>query len=220
MDRHRRRTAGWATVRFEKDSFGAALRAGRERRKVPIARIVEKTKTNPELWRALEDNDLSRWPTRLYARNLIRQYAEEVGLDPDELVNEFCRLFPHGDRRVEGLLRDQAGIIGHRLEWSGELPGTERRDRRAEGTLQPQQPPRLQRTRAGWLVAAAIDCSIVIAASGTTAVAFGLDPWRTLGVCALACHTIGVAMTGRTAGASIGDWLLKRTLVPGRLQDC
>jgi hypothetical protein len=176
-------------VRFEKDSFGATLRAGRERRKVPIAQLVEATKANPEIWRALEDNDLSRWPTRIYARSLIRQYAEHVGLDPEELVNEFCRLFPHGDRRSETLLRDQASLIGHRLVWQGELPRTETHDRRADGTLEPLPSRGLQRMRAGWLLAAALDCSLVLAASGTLAVAFRMDGWRSLGLCAVVCHT-------------------------------
>ena len=207
-------------VRFEKDSFGAALRAGRERRKVSLAQLVEATKANPELWQALEENDLSRWPTRIYARSLIRQYAEHVGLDPEELVNEFCRLFPHGDRRADTLLRDQASLIGHRFVWQGELPPTEPHDRRSDGTLEHPPSRGLQRIRAGWLLAAALDFSLVLAASGTMAVTFGMDGWRSLGLCAVGCHTIGVAMTGRTAGAYIGDWLVRRALVPSRLQDC
>jgi hypothetical protein len=187
---------------------------------VSLAQLVEATKANPEIWKALEDNDLSRWPTRIYARSLIRQYAEHVGLDPEELVNEFCRLFPHGDRRAENLLRDQASLIGHRLVWQGELPQTEHEDRRADGTIEHPPSRGLQRVRAGWLLAAALDFSLVLAASGTIAVTFNMDGWRSLGLCAVACHTIGVAMTGRTAGAYIGDWLVRRALVPSRLQDC
>jgi hypothetical protein len=146
-------------VRFEKETFGRALRAGRERRKVPLAQIIEKTKVSPELWRALEEDDLSRWPTRIYARSLIRQYAEEVGLDPEELVNEFCRLFPHGDRRADTLLRGHAGLVGHDLDWRSDPVGGEPPKRRAADHARAcstsasccrsrtQRPPRSRSTR-------------------------------------------------------------------------
>jgi hypothetical protein len=198
-------------VKFEKESFGTALRAGRERRRVPLAKIVEETKANPELWMALEENDLSKWPTRIYARSLIRQYAEHVGLDPEELVNEFCRLFPQGDRRADGLLREQAGLIGHRLVWREELAPNDG-DRRADAAPEPMVRRSLLRVRAGWLVAAALDFSIVLAAAGTIAVALGIDGWRALGMCALAYYTVGVARTGRTGGALISEWLARRAL--------
>lgn len=199
-------------MRFEKESFGAALRAGRERRKIPLAKIAETTKANPELWKALEENDLSNWPTRIYARSLIRQYAEQVGLDPDELVNEFCRLFPHGDRRADGLIREQAGLIGHRLVWRDELPAAAAAERRADAAPQPPTRGPLFRVRAGWLLAAALDFSIVMGVSGTMAVLFGMDGWRALGMCALAYYTICVARTGRTVGTLVGEWLVKRAL--------
>jgi hypothetical protein len=198
-------------VKFEKESFGTALRAGRERRKIPLAKIVEETKTNPELWKALEENDFSKWPTRIYARNLIRQYAEQVGLDPEELVNEFCRLFPQGDRRADGLLREQAGLIGHRLVWREELTPNER-NRRSDATDEPAARGLLFRMRAGWLAAAALDLSIVVAVSGIMAAVFGIDGWRTLSVCALAYYTAAVARTGRTGGALISEWLIRRAI--------
>jgi Helix-turn-helix domain len=83
-------------VRLEKVSFGPVLRAARERRGVTLEQLARETKLSAELWEGLEDNDLSRWPTRLFARSCVRDYAIRAGLDADEVVNEFCRLFPSG----------------------------------------------------------------------------------------------------------------------------
>ena len=69
---------------------------------VTLRQLAAETKLSVELWEALEDSNLARWPTRIFARSYVRDYAERVGLDPDEVVNEFCRLFPEwGDRRAE-----------------------------------------------------------------------------------------------------------------------
>jgi hypothetical protein len=121
-------------MRLEKDSFGRVLRASRERCNISLAQLSAQTKVSPEIWMALEENDFSRWPTRLYARSLIRQYAKRVGLDAEDLVNEFCRLFPQGDRRTESLMRECAAVFGHHLDWRQELlPTHAERDRRSNG---------------------------------------------------------------------------------------
>jgi hypothetical protein len=102
---------------MHKESFGPVLRAGRERRRVSLADLCRETKVRPEIWEALEANDLAAWPNGIYARSLIRQYAERVDLDPEALVNEFCRLFPNGDRRAEPLFREYAAIVAHDLAY-------------------------------------------------------------------------------------------------------
>jgi len=104
-----------ASLRMHKESFGPVLRAGRERRCVSLEVLCRETKVRPEIWEALEANDLAAWPAGIYARSLIRQYAERVDLDPEALVNEFCRLFPNGDRRAEPLFREYAAIVAHEL---------------------------------------------------------------------------------------------------------
>ena len=71
------------------------------------------TKVSADLWDGLERNDFSRWPSGIFARAFIRDYARAVGLDSDEVVDEFCRLFPIGDRRASRLIKAQAELIGH-----------------------------------------------------------------------------------------------------------
>jgi hypothetical protein len=63
--------------------------------------------------RGFAKNDFSRWPEGIYARAYIRQYAYAIGVDPDSTVDEFCRWYPQGDRRLERTVRGQAEIVGH-----------------------------------------------------------------------------------------------------------
>jgi transcriptional regulator with XRE-family HTH domain len=129
-------------MRLERDSFGRVLRAYRERRNISLAQLSQETKVSPQIWMDLEENDFSRWPTRIYARSWIRQYATRVGLDPEELVNEFCRLFQNGDRRTETLLRECAAVLGHQLDWRQELlPAHTEGDRRSDSRRAEVVPP-------------------------------------------------------------------------------
>ncbi len=105
---------------MSRDAFGPNLRRVRVHRGIALERIVVSTQIPQDLLEGLEQNDFSRWPTGIYARAYVRQYAEAIGLDPDSVVNDFCRWFPHGDRRAERLLREQAAIVGHELVWRDE----------------------------------------------------------------------------------------------------
>jgi len=108
----------------ESDTFGPRLRAERERRGISIDTIASVTKVGGDLWDGLERNDFSRWPSGIFARAFVRDYARAIGLDADEVVDEFCRLFPHGDRRASRLIQAQAQLIGHHLAYaeSGAIP--------------------------------------------------------------------------------------------------
>jgi transcriptional regulator with XRE-family HTH domain len=97
----------------ERDTFGPRLRRERERRGISLETLASRTKVSVELWQGFEANDFSRWPNGLFARAFVRDYAKAVGLDPDEIVDDFCRLFPYGDRRSVPVIQAQAEIIGH-----------------------------------------------------------------------------------------------------------
>ena len=86
--------------------------------------IASVTKVGGDLWEGLERNDFARWPSGIFARAFVRDYARAIGLDSDETVDEFCRLFPLGDRRASRLIQAQAQLIGHHLAFaeSGALP--------------------------------------------------------------------------------------------------
>jgi transcriptional regulator with XRE-family HTH domain len=97
----------------ERDTFGPRLRRERERRGISLETISAVTNVSIELWKGFEENDFSRWPKGLFARAFVRDYAKAVGLNADEIVDDFCRLFPVGDRRALPIIRDQARLIGH-----------------------------------------------------------------------------------------------------------
>lgn len=97
----------------EQDTFGPRLRRERERRGISLDTIVTRTNVSRELWQGFESNDFSRWPNGIFARAFVRDYAKAVGLDPNEVVEDFCRLFPVGDRRAIPTIRAQAELIGH-----------------------------------------------------------------------------------------------------------
>ena len=98
----------------DRDTFGPRLRSERERRGISIETIVTVTKVGADLWLGLERNDFSKWPSGIFARAFVRDYAKAVGLDADDIVDEFCRLFPQGDRRAARIIKAQAEIIGHK----------------------------------------------------------------------------------------------------------
>lgn len=100
----------------ERETFGPRLRRERERRGISLDTVAARTNVSTELWLGLESNDFSKWPGGLFARAFVRDYARVVGLDADELVDDFCRLYPVGDRRALPKLRAQAELIGHELK--------------------------------------------------------------------------------------------------------
>jgi hypothetical protein len=95
------------------ETFIARLRRHRERNRISLDDIVSETRIKREQLEAFERCDLTVWPRGIYARAWIRGYASVIGLDPIDTVDEFCKLFPQGDRRAEGTFRDFAAIIAH-----------------------------------------------------------------------------------------------------------
>jgi transcriptional regulator with XRE-family HTH domain len=131
----------------EQDTFGPRLRRERERRGISLETIALLTNVSVELWIGLESNDLSKWPRGLYARAFVRDYAQAIGLDASEVVDDFCRLFPVGDRRVNSILRGQAELIGHESAYADDpalIPGGVDRRQAAEAQA-PEQPAPVRR---------------------------------------------------------------------------
>ena len=112
------------------DAFVVRLRRHRERHRMSLVDIAATTRIRRELLEALERNDLAEWPRGVYARAWMRAYASVVGLDPVDTVDEFCRLFPHGDRRTGGTLQAIAAIVAHPSEYRDEFSHGEDRRRR------------------------------------------------------------------------------------------
>ncbi len=76
------------------ESFGPRLRRERERRGIALERVAGITKVSASLFEAMERNDVSRWPGGIFRRSFMRAYAEALGLDAEQTVAEFLRVFP------------------------------------------------------------------------------------------------------------------------------
>ena len=111
----------------DQEAFTTYLRRHRQRSGMTLPGLAAATRIRIELLDGLERNDLEGWPRGLYARAYVRDYATAVGLDPEETVDEFCRLFPHGDRRGHATMEDIASIVATVGEFKDEFPHTERR---------------------------------------------------------------------------------------------
>jgi helix-turn-helix protein len=195
----------------ERDTFGPRLRSERERRGISIETIVTVTKVGADLWLGLERNDFSKWPSGIFARAFVRDYAKAVGLDADDVVDEFCRLFPQGDRRATRIIKAHAEMIGHTpgaLDDPALMPRG--RDRRS-AAYEKKDKARSRRLRlAPRTVAAAIDvaCTACLAALGPVLTGAGF--WASAGVGAIVYYSLSTILTGATLGTHAVDFLRQR----------
>lgn len=193
------------------ERFGPTLRRIREQRGISLEQVAEATNVDLELWAALERNDFSRWPSGIFARAFVREYARHVGIDPESTVDEFCRHFPQGDRRRERLIRAEAALLGVSSEWHDDMApaGRERRRQVRETAMDPERAARqsllVRRSR---LVAAALDLVLVGTGGALVARLTGEPLFPVVGGMALVYHAVGVIVFGATAGSAIlAAWL-------------
>jgi transcriptional regulator with XRE-family HTH domain len=123
---------------MSREAFGPTLRRQRLRQGVTLEQIAQESHIAVELLAALEVNDLSAWPSGIYARAYVRQYAYAVGLEPEDIVDEFCRYFPQGERRARPTILEHAAIVGHDTTRTDQLPPQlQGIDRRSAGGAPP-----------------------------------------------------------------------------------
>lgn len=87
----------------ERAAFGEELQRTRERRGLSLDDMAARTKISGSLFAGLERGDLSRWPSGIFRRAFVRAYAQAVGLDPEETVARFRRVYPDLDGVVPQL---------------------------------------------------------------------------------------------------------------------
>jgi transcriptional regulator with XRE-family HTH domain len=195
----------------DRDTFGPRLRSERERRGISLETIAVVTNVSIDLWQGLERNDFSRWPTGLFARAFVRDYAKALGLDADEVVDEFCRLFPTGDRRADRLIRAQAELIGHDPEYRDEarmIPGgVDRRSAAREASAEAHA-RRMRLAPRGF--AAAIDTAVVVSAASLVTLVSPAAFWTTLSTTALVYYGASTIVTGASLGMRLTELLQQR----------
>ena len=73
-------------------SFGTRLRQQRERHGIELAAIAEQTKIKLSLLQELERDNLKHWPTGIFRRSWVRNYARAIGANEDAVVQLTCNL--------------------------------------------------------------------------------------------------------------------------------
>ena len=181
------------------------LRAARERKGVTLRQLAAETKLSVELWEGLEESNLARWPKRVFARSYVRDYALRVGLDADEVVNEFCRLFPEwGDRRAERVIREKAQIIAHDLDWE-DLPSPE--NRRLSDRIAGAAPGFVSRHRTR-ILGVTLDTSAMLGL-GFGGTFLGLSFWASTAMMAISYSMLSTAFAGRSFGIVAAEGIFK-----------
>ena len=124
------------------EMFVTRLRRHRMRNRVSIEEIAANLRIRPELLEALEKNDLTGWPaacTRAPGSAPTRSPSISIPIDT---VDEFCRLFPQGDRRTGGTIQEIASIVASSSEYRDEFS-------HVEGRRSTDQPFRTSPSRRG-----------------------------------------------------------------------
>lgn len=78
----------------ERTQIGGRLRGAREGRGISLRQIADTTKLSVSTLEALERGNVSRLPGGIYRRSIVRSFAREVGLDPEETLQSFLEQHP------------------------------------------------------------------------------------------------------------------------------
>lgn len=73
--------------------IGGRLRRAREDRGLSLSDAARLTKLSIGVLQAIERNDFASLPAGMYRKAYVRTLAAEVGLNPTEIVADFCRRF-------------------------------------------------------------------------------------------------------------------------------
>lgn len=76
------------------EDFGLALRMTREAAGRTLRDVADVTKLGVRTLDALERNQIDRLPPGIFRRAVVRAYAKEVGLDPEETLRVFLLRHP------------------------------------------------------------------------------------------------------------------------------
>lgn len=115
-------------------SLGGVLRAAREARRLSVSELAEATRIKVQVIQSMEADDFSRIAAPIYAKGFIRLYAEQVGLDPEPLLEEYQRAHV---RRVRPTLETQGAAAPGANGAAAAAPAA--RPRRA--VTPPRRPP-------------------------------------------------------------------------------
>ena len=164
-------------------AFGEALQRHREQRGITLETISELTKINASLLAALERGDCSRWPAGIYSRAYIRDYAQAIGLDRDEVAARFTECFSE-TAFPEGAPPARDTAPGR------EIPCTPLRMTFEE------RPAERRRAVARRALAVLFDLVLTLALAAAVAATTPVNFWMALAGVSVGCQILGVLRRG------------------------
>lgn len=84
--------------------LGEVLKKARLEKKMSLDEIQEQTKIRKRYLEALEEGDYDVLPGKFYVRAFIKNYAEAIGLDADEVLKYYHDDIPNLERKVEEVI--------------------------------------------------------------------------------------------------------------------
>src|SRR3990172_4307434 len=82
------------------DTIGQRLKKARERRGLTLEKAAEATRIRQAYLRALETDDISALPSPVHGRGFLRNYAQYLNLDLDQMVDELRTAQPNQKAEV------------------------------------------------------------------------------------------------------------------------
>ncbi len=82
--------------------LGSRLKDERERQGLTMEQIMEITKVSRVNITAIESGDQKEFPHEVYAKGFIKTYAKALGLDAEEIGDEFSRIMGSGTTESTG----------------------------------------------------------------------------------------------------------------------
>jgi transcriptional regulator with XRE-family HTH domain len=161
-------------------NFGRRLRDHRERHQIALDTIATATKIKPSVLAELERGEVSTWPSGIFRRAFVREYATAVGLEPESLVNEFVRLFPERDTADRAASSVPASDLRLTLE-------VDRRELMAAIVIRS--------------AAALAEVGLIVAVAGLTAWIEATGFWSACAAIALVYYALATAWIGRSPAA-------------------
>lgn len=84
-------------------TLGEQLRTAREATGLDVREFAVRTKVRADYLTALEQDDLTALPERLFTRSYLQRYAHELGLDEAAMLAEFDRVVPQRPEIAQAL---------------------------------------------------------------------------------------------------------------------
>lgn len=137
--------------------IGAKLREARESKGMTLEDVQQRTKIQKRYLKAIEENNHSVMPGEFYTRAFIKEYAQTVGLNPDEVL--------------EPKQQQQEATAAAPVQEESEAPSRQERSRVRENDRPPRKErkgiPYLSSIIIGLIVLAAIIVVVFIYAGGS-----------------------------------------------------